>query len=800
MRLFAGALYGLGIVWLYKTVYAAGPGGLFSAHDLISTPLTFLLMCVVTGAGIALAVRSNILAAAVIALAGALATPVMLSTGTNRQTVLMLYLLIVNAGFLAVAFKKHWQSLAPLALAGTIVLFGGWFWRYYSGDQIAGTLFFGWLLLALPVAWAVAVISRGRPRNDLADVVLLAAISSMVILLLAACNSSAHGHAFALQLLALTAGVYAFALWRKWKPLAAVGLIGAALAGYTWFAINFDGAVTSGCVYLWMFVALNGAYALAAIRMRWDKFGAAQVAVTAPIAVLGWLMMGTALPPVSMGLQLLVLNLLVLVLRSRRGWRGLRAGVLAWTSVALAVQWLCRDLAHQDIAWHTVAWSWVFFAMITADVMLHTWHRKLVSSEGFDSVVVSAAMAIMYTGTYCLLREAHADWMGAYTALLGAGAIATAWLVRRKALKRTLGYAYLGQGMVLAILAVPIQFNYASVTIAWSIQAVVAMFLARRLGNRMLLATAPILLALATWHFIWELSYNARIGDTLFAIGSVEISLGLVLMLVVTASYLLAAALVRRGMCLLPGSDETAMPCAFTVAAMALFALRTCLELPAITATWWWAILAGGLAVVAFWRRVRWLAICTGLMLVAAAAKWLLYDTLILTLTQGLDSSCIVIANWQFVAGVALAIGLLAFVRSLNRRRIGFTDAIEQALAAWPMVLAAVMIVWAGSFEIDRFFAVAGAGGAQAMHTAYSLWWAVYATALLVIGFVRAKAPLRYLAMAIFAITLVKVFVVDMKHVEAVYRILSFLGLGLLLIISAWFYNWKLKAEKDAEA
>lgn len=326
------------------------------------------------------------------------------------------------------------------------------------------------------------------------------------------------------------------------------------------------------------------------------------------------------------------------------------------------------------------------------------------------------------------------------------------------------------------------------------------MFLARRLGNRMLLAKAPILLALATCHFVWELGHNSVIGDTLFAVGSLEISLGLVLMLVVTASYLLAAALVPRGMCLLPDIDETAMPCAFTVAAMALFALRTCVELPAITATWWWAALAGGLAVVAFWRRVRWLAICTGVMLLATAAKWLLYDTLILTLSQGPERSCMVIANWQFVAGVALAVGLLAFVRSLSRRRTGFADATEQALAAWAMVLAAVMIVWAGSFEIDRFFAGAGAGGAHAMHTTYSLWWAVYATALLVIGFARAKIPLRYLAMAIFAITLIKVFVIDLKDVEAVYRILSFLGLGLLLVISAWFYNWKPKSEKDAEA
>jgi hypothetical protein len=251
--------------------------------------------------------------------------------------------------------------------------------------------------------------------------------------------------------------------------------------------------------------------------------------------------------------------------------------VLACTYAGLALQCLCWMLLNDiDITWHTVAWSWVFFAMITADVMLHTWHRKLVSSEGRDAILVSAAMAIMYVGTYCLLRGGNAGWMGLYTALLGAGAMATAWLVRRRALRRMLGYAYLGQGLVLATFAVPVQFDYASVTIAWSIQAVVAMFLARRLGNRMLPAMAPILLALATCHFVWELGNNALIGNTLFAIGSVEISLGLVLLLVVTASYLFAAALVRRGMVLFPGSNDVAIPCALTVVAMALFALRTC--------------------------------------------------------------------------------------------------------------------------------------------------------------------------------------------------------------------------------
>jgi len=59
----------------------------------------------------------------------------------------------------------------------------------------------------------------------------------------------------------------------------------------------------------------------------------------------------------------------------------------------------------------------------------------------------------------------------------------------------TLGYALLGQGLVLLVLAVPIQFDKANIPLAWSIQGVVVMFLAHRLGSLPLLIMAPTVLA-----------------------------------------------------------------------------------------------------------------------------------------------------------------------------------------------------------------------------------------------------------------------------------------------------------------
>ncbi len=52
----------------------------------------------------------------------------------------------------------------------------------------------------------------------------------------------------------------------------------------------------------------------------------------------------------------------------------------------------------------------------------------------------------------------------------------------------------------------------------------------------------------------------------------------------------------------------------------------------------------------------------------------------------------------------------------------------------------------------------------------------------------RCRAP-RILSMIVFAGTLAKVFLVDMRNVEAIYRILSFMCLGTLLIAASWLYH-----------
>jgi uncharacterized membrane protein len=90
------------------------------------------------------------------------------------------------------------------------------------------------------------------------------------------------------------------------------------------------------------------------------------------------------------------------------------------------------------------------------------------------------------------------------------------------------------------------------------------------------------------------------------------------------------------------------------------------------------------------------------------------------------------------------------------------------------------------------------ASGSTTMHFAremmLSITWAVYATILVIVGLIRKYAPIRYFAMTVFAITIVKVFAIDLAELDRIYRVLSIIGLGITLLVTSYLYQ-KLSAD-----
>jgi uncharacterized membrane protein len=72
---------------------------------------------------------------------------------------------------------------------------------------------------------------------------------------------------------------------------------------------------------------------------------------------------------------------------------------------------------------------------------------------------------------------------------------------------------------------------------------------------------------------------------------------------------------------------------------------------------------------------------------------------------------------------------------------------------------------------------------------AISAWLMLYGAALLAVGFWRRSSLLRWQALALLAITILKVFAYDMRDLSGGYRFVSFLALGGLLLAVSFAYQ-----------
>ena len=166
-RVFAQGATALGIAILYLSFYAA-----FGYYHLIPQSAALTLMVVTTAFGGALALRYNARAIAILSLAGAYLTPVMLSTGNPNDVFYACYMAIINAGALWFARRQGWKLVEILALIATLALEGIWLANRHSpiGDRlgIASTLV-QYALFASSPMWLIAAIAQVAAASVIAS-------------------------------------------------------------------------------------------------------------------------------------------------------------------------------------------------------------------------------------------------------------------------------------------------------------------------------------------------------------------------------------------------------------------------------------------------------------------------------------------------------------------------------------------------------------------------------------------------------------------------------------------------------
>ncbi len=110
-----------------------------------------------------------------------------------------------------------------------------------------------------------------------------------------------------------------------------------------------------------------------------------------------------------------------------------------------------------------------------------------------------------------------------------------------------------------------------------------------------------------------------------------------------------------------------------------------------------------------------------------------------------------------------------------------------------------VYALMALSLELWDYFGRASSLGIDsglAQHLALSVLWTAYASILIMIGIQRQSALLRWQALVLFGLVVIKVFLYDSSYLQRFYRILSFLILGLVLLVVSFLYQSKASRDR----
>jgi len=162
------------------------------------------------------------------------------------------------------------------------------------------------------------------------------------------------------------------------------------------------------------------------------------------------------------------------------------------------------------------------------------------------------------------------------------------------------------------------------------------------------------------------------------------------------------------------------------------------------------------------------------------------------------------VLNERFLAFIAGIAATYLAAHLLWRQRETFLEWKSPASTFW--IAANLISLWILSFEVwDSFGSalrtaepVAREGLRNAQNLSLTAVWTIYAVILLVVGIVKRWRSVRLGALALLAVSIVKVFAYDVFKLDMGYRIGAFVGLGLLLLVSAYLYQRYSKVIKGA--
>ncbi len=190
-----------------------------------------------------------------------------------------------------------------------------------------------------------------------------------------------------------------------------------------------------------------------------------------------------------------------------------------------------------------------------------------------------------------------------------------------------------------------------------------------------------------------------------------------------------------------------------------------------------WCVEAVVLAWVAGRTKAGRAELAVAVFLGLAIGHVLLFEAPPDALLVGVDSLAKALIGIGMVGGASIAVSRLIDPEPEERRLV-----LEGVALAAAVYLPSVVIV-------DTWTTGDASDPGQTPQLLLSAFWSLTGLAAIVYGLVRAQRAARLAGLALLGLAVAKVFVFDLSQLDSIYRVLSFLALGLLLLAGAFAYQ-----------
>jgi uncharacterized membrane protein len=478
---------------------------------------------------------------------------------------------------------------------------------------------------------------------------------------------------------------------------------------------------------------------------------------------------------------LAVLDAGVLAVAARRAWRGLDLMALLFTAFYYGA-WLDRFFSEDRVGEASGVLSLLAALALAAALAPPIARRDPPHPIALVTSLLSGIFAIVAGAV--VLHPLHRQALGAGVAGLAGVYVLATRLVATRCNSRSAAGVLLALGLASAAIAVPFVFEGRAVAPAWAAAGVALIFLASRGAPGLVAVGGMGMLALAAGEAVLRGRWihdpgMAAVGNAAFASvafpGAALLAGGLLLRPSWKAGFPAPGALLVGGTWLLALAAGAE---AWQVVADALG--KHALEAESLEAAAAGAVTAGAvLAAAVLWKggadAGRALVLLPAFAAFIAGSLWV---------GGGRRPEFTPVLNAGFLCGLGTTAAALA-AGALSPRTAGRVLQVA-ALAFLFAVGTGEIFAWGGRGALDGGTRMEAEFRAQVVA---SVAWALYAAALLCVGFLRGRADIRWTGIVLFGFTLVKVLFHDTAALDAVYRVGSFLVLGLLLVAASRLYQ-----------